>query len=143
MTDQLTIEREARTPDAVLDESARFEDGHVFITGRVKDMVIRGGEKIACPHVESVLLRHPDVAEVAALGIPNDDLGEELVATVVPRPDTSPSVDALCEHARKSLAYFEVPTRWLIRTEPLPVLATGKVDKQVLRDEHLEAVAAC
>lgn len=118
----------------------RLDDGHLFVTGRVKDMVIRGGENVACPHVESVLLRHEGVAEVAVLGIPHHDLGEELVATVIPHPGVSLSQAELRGHARESLAYFEVPSRWLIRNEPLPVLANGKVDKQALRVEHLKLV---
>ena len=118
----------------------RFEDGHLFVTGRSKDVVIRGGENVACPHVEAELLRHPDVLEAAVLGIPHDDLGEELAATVVPVPGVDLSVAALRSHAEQSLAYFEVPTRWLIRTEPLPTLASGKVDKQALRRDHVEHV---
>ncbi len=113
------------------------DDGYIFITGRSKDVVIRGGENVACPHVEDVLLRHPDVADVAVLGVPHDDLGEELVATVVIRPGaTMVTAEALVAFASASLAYFEVPSRWQIRFEPLPVLATGKVDKTLLRSEH-------
>jgi acyl-CoA synthetase (AMP-forming)/AMP-acid ligase II len=115
----------------------RFEDDYVYITGRAKDMVIRGGENVACPHVESVLLRHPDVAEAAVLGIPHDDLGEELVATIVLRAGASVTPGALRAHAAESLAYFEIPSRWLLRTEPLPVLPTGKVDKGALRVDHI------
>ena len=116
----------------------RFEDGHLFVTGRSKDVVIRGGENVACPHVEAELMRHPDVLEAAVLGIPHDDLGEELVATVVGAPGVDLTVGALRAHAEQSLAYFEVPTRWLIRTEPLPTLPSGKVDKQALRRDHLD-----
>lgn len=115
----------------------RVHDGLVFITGRSKDVVIRGGENIACPHVEEVLLRHPDVVEAAVMGIPHPDLGEELVATVVVRPASGLGVAGLRAHAEGALAYFEIPTRWIVRTEALPVLATGKMDKQALRAEHL------
>ena len=59
------------------------DDGYLFIDGRSKDVVIRGGENIACPHVEAAIATHPAVVEVAALGIPHPDLGEELVAVVV------------------------------------------------------------
>ena len=116
----------------------RFDDGHLFVTGRSKDVVIRGGENVACPHVEAELMRHPDVLEAAVLGIPHDDLGEELVATVVGAPGVDLTVGALRAHAAQSLAYFEVPTRWRIRTEPLPTLPSGKVDKQALRRDHLD-----
>ena len=68
-------------------------DGYVYVTGRAKDIVIRGGENVACPHVEDVLARHPDVVEVAVLGIPHEDLGEEVAAVLVVRPGTGVTPD--------------------------------------------------
>jgi acyl-CoA synthetase (AMP-forming)/AMP-acid ligase II len=111
------------------------EDGYLYITGRSKDIVIRAGENIACPHVEATLLRHPDVSEVAVFGMPQVDLGEELVATVVARQGVKLTEAALRAFAAETLAYFEVPTRWKIQTDPLPMLATGKTDKRSLRSE--------
>ena len=112
------------------------EDGFLFIDGRSKDMVIRGGENIACPHVEAALLRHPDVVEAAAIGLPHPDLGEELAAVVVYRAGGRPPTEAeLTAHMADEVAYFAVPTRWRIRTEPLPTVGTEKVDKKSLRDE--------
>jgi acyl-CoA synthetase (AMP-forming)/AMP-acid ligase II len=109
------------------------EDGYLFIDGRAKDVVIRGGENIACPHVEAAIASHPAVVEVAALGVPHPDLGEELVAVVVHRPGTdAPTPDALAAHVTGTLAYFAIPTRWDIRAEPLPTLAGEKVDKKRL-----------
>ena len=111
-------------------------DGYLFIDGRNKDMVIRGGENIACPHVEAALLRHPDVVEAAALGLAHPDLGEELAAVVVHRPGTRPPTeDDLTRHLHSEVAYFAIPTRWLIRTEPLPTLAGEKIDKKNLAAE--------
>ena len=108
-------------------------DGYLFIDGRGKDMVIRGGENIACPHVEAALLRHPDVVEAAAVGVPHPDLGEELAAVVVHRPGTRPPTeDDLTRHLHNEVAYFAIPTRWLIRAQPLPTLAAEKVDKKNL-----------
>lgn len=108
------------------------EDGYVYITGRLKDVVIRGGENIACPHVEQALAEHPDVVEVSVLGIPHADYGEELAAVVVAR---RPDLDEheLAQFARDRLAYFEVPTRWLFLEGELPTLPTGKVDRPNLR----------
>lgn len=112
------------------------EDGYLFIDGRVKDVVIRGGENIACPHVEAAIATHPSVVEVAALGIPHPDLGEELVAVVVYRADTdAPTVDDLRQHAAGTLSYFAIPTRWVIRSSALPTLAGEKVDKKTLARE--------
>lgn len=111
-------------------------DGYLFIDGRSKDMVIRGGENIACPHVEAALLRHPDVVEAAALGLPHPDLGEELAAVVVYRPGARPPTeDDLARHLRAEVAYFAIPTRWLIRAQPLPTLAGEKIAKNSLAAE--------
>lgn len=112
------------------------DDGYLFIDGRSKDMVIRGGENIACPHVEAALLRHPDVVEAAAIGLPHPDLGEELAAVVVHRPGGRVPTEAeLAEHMAGEVAYFAVPTRWRIRVEPLPTVGTEKVDKRSLQGE--------
>ena len=112
------------------------DDGYLFIDGRTKDMVIRGGENIACPHVEAALMRHPDVVEAAAIGLSHPDLGEELAAVVVCRPGGPlPTEAELTEHMRGEVAYFAVPTRWLIRTEPLPTIGTEKLDKKKLATE--------
>lgn len=108
------------------------DDGYLFIDGRVKDVVIRGGENIACPHVEAAIASHPDVVEVAALGIPHPDLGEELVAVVVHRAGSTVTDDDLVGHVTGVLSYFAIPTRWEIRRDPLPTLAGEKVDKKAL-----------
>ena len=109
------------------------DEGYVFIDGRSKDMVIRGGENIACPHVEAALLRHPDVVEAAAIGLPHPELGEELAAVVVHRAGVpAPTAKDLARHMAGEVAYFEIPTRWKIRTTPLPTVGTVKVDKKNL-----------
>jgi long-chain acyl-CoA synthetase len=109
------------------------EDGYLFIDGRSKDIVIRGGENIACAHVESALAGHPDVVEVAAIGLPHPDLGEELAAVVVHRPGGPvPTKEELAQHLNGIVAYFAIPTRWRIRSEPLPTLAGEKINKKAL-----------
>lgn len=115
-------------------------DGYLFVDGRSKDVVIRGGENIACPHVEAALASHPAIAEVAAIGLPHPDLGEELAAVVVHRPATpAPTEDELRAHLDGVIAYFAIPTRWEIRTEPLPTLVGEKVDKKRLVAEFPRA----
>ena len=112
------------------------DQGYLFIDGRSKDMVIRGGENIACPHVEAALMRHPDVVDAAAVGLPHPDLGEELAAVVVYRPGgRAPTEDELSAHMHAEVAYFAVPTRWMIREQPLPTVGTEKVDKRRLATE--------
>ena len=109
------------------------QDGFIYVTGRVNDMVIRGGENISCPHVEEALAEHDGVLEVAVLGLPDDDLGEVLGAVVYPVPGTSLAPADVVAFARSHLARFEVPTRWMFLAEPLPTTAAGKVDKVGLR----------
>jgi acyl-CoA synthetase (AMP-forming)/AMP-acid ligase II len=108
-------------------------DGYLYIEGRIKDIVIRGGDNIACAYVEQHLLAHPDVVEAAAFGVPHDDLGEELVAAVVHRPGLEVTAQDLTTFLRARLAKFEIPTRWMIGAESLPMLAGEKVDKRTLR----------
>jgi long-chain acyl-CoA synthetase len=109
------------------------EDGYLYLDGRSKDIVIRGGENIACAHVELALAAHRDVVEVAVFGVPHPELGEELAAVVVHRAGPAPTPEQLREHLAGTLAYFEIPTRWEIRTERLPTLAGEKTDKKTLR----------
>ena len=111
------------------------DEGYLFIDGRSKDMVIRGGENIACPHVEAALMRHPDVVDAAAIGLPHPDLGEELAAVVVHRAGRAPTEEDLSRHMAEEVAYFAVPTRWIIREQPLPTVGTEKVDKRRLAAE--------
>lgn len=113
------------------------EEGYLFLEGRSKDIVIRGGENIACAHVEKVLLSHPDIVEAAVFGIPHTDLGEELAAAVTCRPGASQAEEELRAFLRKRLAHFEVPSRWQIGSDPLPTLAGEKVDKRNLRGRFL------
>jgi long-chain acyl-CoA synthetase len=110
------------------------EDGYLFIDDRLKDIVIRGGENIATPHVEDALLAHPAILDVAVFGLPHESLGEELAAVVVLKPASSAQSDELRAFLAASLAYFEIPTAWWISETPLPYGATGKSLKRQLRD---------
>jgi long-chain acyl-CoA synthetase len=101
------------------------------VTGRAKDVIIRGGENIAAAHVEEVLHRHPSVAAVAVVGLPDADLGEIVGAIVQVR---GPVTEAqLSEFAAGQLGRFEVPVRWWLRAEPLPMTEAGKIAKHELR----------
>jgi long-chain acyl-CoA synthetase len=112
--------------------------GYLYLEGRSKDIIIRGGENIACPHVENVIAGHPAVAEVAVIGLPDDDFGEIVGAVVVIRPDHRIEATDLEKLARDRLAHFEVPQRWWLRREPLPTNATGKVVKSDLRTAWMQ-----
>ena len=114
-------------------------DGFLYVTGRSKDVIIRGGENIAAPHVESVLGTHPAVAEAVAVALPHDDLGEEVGAVVVTRSPVTE--EELRAYLRDKLAYFEVPSQWWIRSEELPTTAYGKPDKKALRASMVQRLA--
>jgi long-chain acyl-CoA synthetase len=117
------------------------DDGYLYVTDRSKDVVIRGGENIATPHVENRLLEHPNIREAAVFGLPHEHLGEEVAAVIVVAPGAVVSTDELATFAAAELAYFEVPTRWQVREEALPQNATGKVVKRLLKEEWLASVA--
>ena len=112
-------------------------DGYLYIHDRVGDMIVSGGENIYPAEVESVLMAHPDVAEVAVIGIPDDAWGESVLACVVPVADTAPTLADLQTHARASLAGYKLP-RGLELHETLPRNAAGKVLKRELRRPHWE-----
>jgi malonyl-CoA/methylmalonyl-CoA synthetase len=111
----------------------RFDaDGYLTIVGRQKDLIIAGGFNIYPVEVEEVLDAHPDVLESAVVGVPHPDLGEAVLAVVVPAPGRSPDPAALIAHAAASLARFKLP-RAVEVVQALPRNAMGKVQKAELR----------
>ena len=114
------------------------EEGYVFITDRLKDMVLRGGENIGCQEVEAVLYGHPNVQEAAVFGVPDERLGETLAAVVVAKPGTALTADDVQVFAAEHVARFKVPDHVWIRTERLPRIASEKIFKRGLRDEAIE-----
>ncbi|UPV97655.1 class I adenylate-forming enzyme family protein [Paracoccus denitrificans] len=108
------------------------DEGLLWITGRCKDIIIRGGENIAPAAVERALTGISAVAEAAVLGIPHPDLGEEVAAFVVIREDSEATAETLSAELRRTLASFAVPSRWHIQYEPLPTNQTGKVERKAL-----------
>ena len=114
-------------------DAARFDDeGYLFITDRVKDMIISGGENVYPAEVEKVLVTHPAVAEVAVIGTPDERWGESVCAVVVLRGGATLDLDELQAHARRHLGGYKVPRRLHVVNE-LPRNASGKVLKRNLR----------
>jgi fatty-acyl-CoA synthase len=109
-------------------------DGFVRVLDRLKDMIIRGGENIYSLEVENALASHPDVAEVAVVGVPDPIFDERVRAVVVPRPGRTPSVESLRSHAATSLADYKVPSEFHFADE-LPRNPSGKVLKRGLIDD--------
>lgn len=108
-------------------------DGYLFIVGRIKDVINRGGQKIAPLEVEEVLLSHPGVLEAGVFAVPHQKLGENVAAIVVLRPNSEATSDQLRQFARKRLAAYKVPS--LIRSvATLPKGASGKVKRNALAE---------
>jgi long-chain acyl-CoA synthetase len=114
----------------------RNKAGFYYVVDRKKDVVIRGGENVYCAEVEAVMFRHPDVLDVAVIGLPHRELGEEVAAVVQPRPGRRPEAADLQALVAASLARFKVPSRVIFSDDPLPRTATGKVLKRDLKDRY-------
>ncbi|OJY39831.1 AMP-binding protein [Pseudonocardia sp. 73-21] len=128
---------EAITPDGWLhsgDLGAMDDRGFLTITGRLKDMIIRGGVNIYPREIEDTLLAHPKVAETAVLGIPHPTWGETVNAAIRPvDPADPPTPDELRAFCRERMAAFKTPAGWFL-VDALPATPTGKIQKFVLRD---------
>jgi acyl-CoA synthetase (AMP-forming)/AMP-acid ligase II len=111
------------------------DEGFLFISDRVKDMIITGGENVYCPEVERVLAEHPEILEVAVIGVPDDLWGESVKAVVVAKPGTTLDPDAVIAYARERLAHFKSPRTVDVVAE-LPRNGTGKILKTVLRKPY-------
>ncbi|MFF3672179.1 class I adenylate-forming enzyme family protein [Microtetraspora malaysiensis] len=104
-----------------------MEQGRLRLTARRSDLILRGGENVYPAEIENVLAEHPAVLECAVIGVPHPDLGQEVMAVVVTDGERPVGKEELRRYAAGELAYFKVPSRWRITTEPLPRNATGKV----------------
>jgi acyl-CoA synthetase (AMP-forming)/AMP-acid ligase II len=116
------------------------DEGYLYIVGRSKDVIIRGGNNIHAADVEHVLIRHDDVAEAAVVGAPHPVLGEDVVAFVVRHFGTEIDGDSLRAYALEQLADYKVPRRYIF-IDALPRNATGKVVKTELRARLAEAAS--
>ncbi len=103
-------------------------DGYLAITGRLKELINRGGEKISPLEVDEVIMDHPAVAQVATFALPHDTLGEDVAAAIVLQDDASVDEQELREFAAERLANFKVPRRIVILDE-IPKGATGKLQR--------------
>ena len=131
-----------KTRDAIDDDGwmhtgdlgAMDDEGYVRITGRIKDMVIRGGENIYPREIEEVLYTHPDIEDVQVVGVPDARYGEELCAWLRMRAGTEP-LDAVAvrAYADGRLAHYKIP-RYVMVVEEFPMTVTGKVRKVEMRE---------
>ena len=110
------------------------EDGYLYIQDRIKDMIITGGENVYPAEVENAIHGHPHVAEVAVIGVPDNQWGESVKAIVVPKPGIEPDAQSIIEFARSRIARFKAPRSVDFRTALLPRSASGKILRRELRE---------
>ena len=114
------------------------DDGYLSITGRIKDMVIRGGENIYPREVEEFLYTHPDILDAQVVGVPDAKYGEELMAWVRMRPGAAPlTAEALRDFCQGKLAHYKIP-RYIHITSEFPMTVTGKIRKVEMREKSIE-----
>ena len=136
---------EARTGEAVDAEgwmhtgdlATMDPQGYVNIVGRIKDMVIRGGENVYPREVEEFLYRHPKIQDVQVIGVPEPKYGEELCAWIRLRPDTQATEEEIREFCRGRIAHYKIP-RYVRFVDAFPMTVTGKIQKFVMRRQMIE-----
>jgi fatty-acyl-CoA synthase len=113
------------------------DEGYINIVGRIKDMIIRGGENIYPREVEEFLYRHPDVADVQVIGIPSEKYGEEVMAWVKPRDGATATGEELAAWCKGKIATYKIPRHWKF-VDSFPMTVTGKVQKFKMREVAVE-----
>jgi len=113
------------------------ENGYVRITGRAKDMVIRGGENVYPREIEEFLFTHPDISDVQVYGVPDEKYGEQVAAAVKKRPDSDLTEEDVKEFCRQNIARYKVPF-YVDFVEEYPMTASGKIQKYKLREAAVE-----
>jgi fatty-acyl-CoA synthase len=112
-------------------------EGYVNIVGRVKDMIIRGGENIYPAEIEEFLMRHPKIAEAQVVGLPDSFMGEEVAAVLRLKPDGCASEDEIREYCRDGISRHKVPKYFRFVTV-FPLTASGKVKKFELKEQLIK-----
>jgi fatty-acyl-CoA synthase len=119
------------------DLAAQTPDGYYRITGRIKDLIIRGGENIYPREIEDFLYTHPHVGEVQVVGVPDSCYGEEVCAWIRVKPAATLTEDEVQQYCRGQIAHYKVP-RYIVFTDEFPTTVTGKVQKYRLRQLSIE-----
>jgi fatty-acyl-CoA synthase len=113
------------------------EDGYVRITGRAKDMIIRGGENVYPREIEEFLYSHPEVSDVQVYGVPDEKYGEKVAAAVKRREGSELTAEDIKDYCSENIAYYKVP-EYVDFVEDYPMTASGKIQKYKLRDAAVE-----
>jgi fatty-acyl-CoA synthase len=111
-------------------------DGYLNIVGRIKDMIIRGGENVYPREIEEFLYGHPDIVDVSVIGVPDVKYGEEIMAWIRLRDGAEMTLDDLRAHCDGRIAHYKIP-RYLHLCEELPMTVTGKVQKFIMRESSI------
>jgi len=111
------------------------ENGHCRIVGRIKDMIIRGGENIFPREIEEFLFTHPDIANVQVVGIPDAKYGEEVCACVIPKKNASLTAEIVQEFCKGKIARYKIP-KYVYFPESFPMTVSGKVQKYKLTEMY-------
>jgi fatty-acyl-CoA synthase len=119
------------------DLASMDDDGYVQIVGRIKDMIIRGGENVYPREIEEFLYGHPSIVDVQVIGVPDARYGEELMAWVRLRQGATITVEDVAEFCRGKIAHYKVP-RYVHVTDEFPMTVTGKVQKYKMREVAVE-----
>jgi fatty-acyl-CoA synthase len=136
-------ERTAETVDAgrwmhTGDLATMDDDGYLNIVGRIKDMIIRGGENVYPREIEEFLYSHPDIVDVQVIGVPDEKYGEEIMASIKLRDGAEPlTVEALRAFCQGKIAHFKIP-RYVQITDEFPMTVTGKIQKFKMREDAIE-----
>ena len=115
-------------------------EGYVNIVGRIKDMIIRGGENVYPREVEEFLYTHPDIVEVQVIGVPDVRYGEQVMAWVQLREGSAATAENITEFCRGIIAHYKVP-RYIKFTDTFPMTITGKIQKYVMREQSIEELS--
>ena len=113
------------------------EDGYYKITGRLKDMIIRGGENVYPREIEEFLYTHPEIDDVQVIGVPDQRFGEEVMAWVRLKPDADVTEESIRDFCRGKIAHYKVP-RYVKLADEFPMTVTGKVQKFRMREMAVE-----
>ncbi|MEZ4571693.1 MAG: AMP-binding protein [Thermomicrobiales bacterium] len=114
------------------------EDGYVNIVGRVKDMIIRGGENVYPREIEEFLYQHPAIQDVQVIGVPDERYGEQVMACIILKPDATCTDEELHAFCEEEIAYYKIPLYWKF-VESYPMTITGKIQKYLMREEAIGA----
>ena len=113
------------------------ENGYVKITGRAKDMIIRGGENVYPREIEELLYTHPEISDIQVYGVPDEKYGEQVAAAIIKNPDSSLTEEDVKEFCRENIALYKVP-EYVDFVEEYPMTASGKIQKYKLREATVQ-----